>query len=346
MQRKMVLRGVALSTFAVLITILAVSGAWAQQAAAKPEKSYKLTWISTFPKTHSLTVGFQKGFVDKAVELSKGRLVFDHKGGPETIPFPDTGKAIQNKVVDMGINSVGNFEQLAPGMGGAILREISLDEERKPGGAYDYMVGLCKVGNLRYLGMTLPCSDLSFFGIFSRKKIEKPEDFKGYRMGTTTSTNIAAVAWGAAAVNLSSPSDYYTSMERGTVDGVCSTTAEQIVASGTFQVTKFAPRPGIFDGSMAVLMNLNVWNSLPADLQQVIIQAMVHCEKFNAALHEEVIEKAYKKMTDSGVQVYQFSPEMAKWIRDKSYDATWADQEKRFPKQAQGLKAQLSPQRK
>lgn len=340
MNRKTLCRGVTLLAAAVMWSGLAVSGAWAQ---AKP---IKLTWISTFPKTHSVTVGFQKGFVDKAVELSKGRLVFDHKGGPETIPFADTGKAIQNKVVDMGICSVGYFEQIAPGMGGAILREISLEEERKPGGAFDYMVELCKVGNLRYLGRNLPCNDLSFFGIFSRKKIEKPEDFAGYRVGTTPATSIAAVAWGATPITLGSPADYYTSMERGTVDGICSTTAEQIVASGTFQVTKFSPRPGFFDGSGSVLMNMKAWDSLPADLQQVITQAMIHCEKYNAALHEEVIEKAYKKMSDSGVQVYPFSPEVGKWMRDKAYDSTWANQVKRFPKQASGLKALLSPARK
>ncbi|MEW6667325.1 MAG: TRAP transporter substrate-binding protein DctP [Thermodesulfobacteriota bacterium] len=346
MSRKERFHGVALSAVVFMATVFAVTTVWGQQMPAKPEKTFKLTWISTFPKTHSVTVGFQKGFVDKAVELSKGRLVFDHKGGPETIPFADTGKAIQNKVVDMGICSVGYFEQIAPGMGGAILREISLEEERKPGGAFDYMVELCKVGNLRYLGRNLPCNDLSFFGIFSRKKIEKPDDFAGYRMGTTPATSIAAAAWGATRITLGSPADYYTSMERGTVDGICSTTAEQIVASGTFRVTKFAPRPGFFDGSGSVLMNMKVWNSLPADLQQVITQAMVHCEKYNADLHQEVIDRAYKKMSDSGVQVYDFSPDVGKWMRDKAYDSTWADQVKRFPKQASGLKELLSPTRK
>ncbi len=165
-------------------------------------------------------------------------------------------------------------------------------------------------------------------------------------MGTTPSTGLATAAWGATAISLGGPSDYYTSMERGTVDGVCSTTAEQIVASGTYQVIKYAPQPGFFDGSLSVLMNLKVWNSLPPDLQQVIIQAMAPYEKYSADLHQSVIEKAYKKMSDSGVQVYKFSPEMAKWLRDKAYDATWADQLKRFPKQAPKLKALLSPARK
>ena len=327
--------------------VLTASLVWAQpQTKGEPMKSYKITWISAFPKTHSVTVGFQKGFVEKVTELSQGRLIFDHKGGPETVPFPDTGKAIQNKVVDMGFSAVGNYEQMAPGVGGAILREISFEEERKPGGAYDYLISLCKPGGLRYLGRGLPCNDLSFFSIFSNKKIEKIEDFKGYRMGTTTSTALAAAAWGATAINLSGPSDYYTSMERGTTDGVCSTTAEQIVASGTYQVTKYAPRPGFFDGSLSVLVNLKVWDSLPTDLQQMMIQAMARYEKYSADLHQSVIEKAYKKMSDSGVQVYTFSPEMGKWLRDKAYDATWADQIKRVPNQAPRLRALLSPARK
>ena len=331
----------------LIALILTTFWVWAQPTQkGEPAKPYKLTWISAFPKTHSVTVGFQKGFVEKVTELTQGRLVFEHKGGPETFPFPDTGKAIQNKVVDMGFSAVGNYEQMAPGVGGAILREISFEEERKPGGAFDYLVSLCVPGGLRYLGRGLPCNDLSFFSIFSNKKIEKPEDFKGYRMGTTTSTSLAVTAWGGTAINLSGPSDYYTSMERGTTDGVCSTTAEQIVASGTYQVTKYAPQQGFFDGSLSVLMNLKVWNSLPPDLQQVLIQAMARYEKYSADLHQSVIEKAYKRMSDSGVQVYKFSPEMGKWLRDKAYDATWADQLKRFPNQAPRLRALLSPARK
>jgi len=333
----------------IVLMALALTTSWvgAQPSTkGEPIKSYKLTWISAFPKTHSVTVGFQKGFVEKATELSKGRLVFDHKGGPETIPFADTGKAIQNKVVDMGFNSAGYYEQMCPGIGGLILREVSFDEERKPGGGYDYLVDLCKPGGLRYLGRGLPCNDLSFFSIFSNKKIEKMEDFKGYRMGTTPSTGLATAAWGATAISLAGPSDYYTSMERRTVDGVCSTTAEQIVASGTYQVTKYAPQPGFFDGSLSVLMNLKVWDGLPSDLQQIIIQTMAQYEKYSADLHQTVIEKSYKKMSDSGVQVYPFSPEMAKWLRDKAYEATWADQLKRFPNQAPKLKALLSPARK
>jgi len=134
------------------VLVLTTSLVWAQpQTKGEPKKPYKITWISAFPKTHSVTVGFQKGFVEKVTELSQGRLVFDHKGGPETVPFPDTGKAIQNKVVDMGFSAVGNYEQMAPGVGGAILREISFEEERKPGGAFDYLVSLCKPGGLRYL---------------------------------------------------------------------------------------------------------------------------------------------------------------------------------------------------
>jgi TRAP-type transport system periplasmic protein len=339
---RQILRHIGCATLVLILAAIVVPRASAQQPASKP---IKLTWISTFPKNHSVTTGFQKGFIDKATELSHGRLVFEHKGGPETIPFADTGKAIQNKVVDFGISSVGYFEQMAPGIGGAILREISLEEERKPGSAFDFMVEICKPGGLRYLGRNLPCNDLSFFGIFSTKKIDKPEDFKGYRMGTTPSTSLACAAWGATGVTLNVP-DYYTSMERHTVDGICSTTAEQIVASGTVRVTKYAPRPGFFDGSGSVLMNLSVWNNLPPDLQAIVTQAMIQNEKYNAELHEKIIEAAYKKMSEGGVQVYTFSPEMGKWLRDKAYDSTWADQIKRFPNQAPRLKALLSPARK
>ena len=56
-----------------------------------------------------------------------------------------------------------------------------------------------------------------------KKKVEKPEDFKGLRIGTATAARALTEGWGAAPVNLQL-TDYYTAMERNTVDGVSSST--------------------------------------------------------------------------------------------------------------------------
>jgi TRAP-type C4-dicarboxylate transport system substrate-binding protein len=328
----------------ILITVLFLSVTHAHAAAPKNEPSqvYTINWLASFPKNHSVTVGFQKGFIDKATELAKGRLVFNSRGGPVTIPAQDVGKAVQGKVVDMAIGMVGYLEPMIPGVGGLILRQISLDEERKPGGAYDFIVQMCKPKGIYHLGLPTPSKDLSFFNLFTNKKVEKPEDFKGFRMGATATTRMAAAAWGTTGVTLNI-ADYYTAMERGTVDGICSTVAEQFVAIGAYAVTKYAPLPGYFDNSGMVIMNLDFWNKLPADIQKVLTQAMIYSEKFNMEFNYDIKLKSLQKLKDNGVEVYDFTPSMAKWVRDSAYEATWADQLKRFPDIAPKLKELLSP---
>ena len=90
------------------------------------------------------------------------------------------------------------------------------------------------------------------------------------------------------------------------------------------------------------MMNLNTWNKLPPDLQQAITDAMVYSEKVNAEIWTEDKAKAMQKLKDAKVEIYNLSPDTAKWLVDTAYEATWAFQMKRFPDVTPRLKVLLS----
>ena len=323
----------------LIIAMAAALPALAQQAAPKPEP-ITLNFATFFPGSHPEWTGFNKGFISKAVELSKGRLAFKFRGGPETIALVDLPKATQSGIVDFSINLAGVAETVAPGVGATILSRISVDEERK-NGTYAYMDQLCNKGGLHYMGRHSPSGDLQFFNLLLNKKVEKPEDFKKLRIGTATAARALTEGWGAAPVNLQL-TDYYTAMERGTVDGVSSSTLSNWVSSGCQAVTKYLLLPGYFQSSVLIAMNLNTWNRLPADLQQVITNAMIYSEKVNGEIWTEDKAKAMQKVKDAKVEVYNLSPDTAKWLVDTAYEATWAFQQKRFPDVTPRLKVLLS----
>ena len=79
---------VIVGCLALIIAVAAAQTALAQQAAPKVE-TITLNWASFLPGSHPEMIAFNKGFVDKAVELSKGRLAFKFRGGPETIALMD-----------------------------------------------------------------------------------------------------------------------------------------------------------------------------------------------------------------------------------------------------------------
>ncbi len=323
----------------VALAMVMATGAALAQAGPKAE-AMTLNWASFLPGSHPEMIAFNKGFVAKAVELSKGRLAFKFRGGPETIALMDLPKATQSGIVDFAIILAGVVESVAPDVGSIILSRISVDEERK-NGTYAYVDQLCNKGSLHFMGRHSPANDLQFFNLFLNKKVEKPEDFKKLRIGTATAARALTEGWGAAPVNLQL-TDYYTAMERGTVDGVSSSTASNWVSSGCQAVTKYMPLPGYLQASPMIVMNLNVWNKLPNDLQQAITNAMIYSEKQSGDIWTEDKAKAMQKIKEAKVEIYNLSPDTAKWLVDTAYESTWAYQMKRFPSETPRLKALLS----
>ena len=299
-----------------------------------------LNYSTFFPGSHPEWAGFNKGFISKAVELSKGRLAFRFRGGPETIALVDLPKSTQSGIVDFSICLAGVVESVAPGVGATILSRISVAEERK-NGTYAYMDQLMNKGGLHYMGRHSPANDLQFFQLFMNKKVEKIEDFKKLRIGTATAARALTEAWGAAPVNLQL-TDYYTAMERNTVDGVSSSTLSNWVSSGCQSVTKYLVLPGYLQASPIISMNLKTWQKLPPDLQQVITDAMIYNEKINGDLWAEDKAKGMQKLKEAKVEIYNLQPDVAKWLVETAYNATWEYQQKRFPDVTPRLKALLA----
>jgi TRAP-type C4-dicarboxylate transport system substrate-binding protein len=99
---------------------------------------------------------------------------------------------------------------------------------------------------------------------------QKTADFKGMRMraaGRTESWIVEALQ--ATPVEIAT-SDLGTSLERGLVDG-CLLTWSAILSFGVKDVTKYHVECNVFSRTWMIVMNKRVWNSLPADLQKVIM---------------------------------------------------------------------------
>jgi len=319
----------------LMIAVAGTQPAFAQQKA----EAINLNWATFMPGSHPEVIGFNRGFISKALELSKGRLAFKFRGGPEAFAPVDLPKVTQSGIVDFAIILAGIAETTCPGVGATILSRISVDEERK-NGTYAYMDQLSNKGGLHYMGRHSMATDFQFFHLFLNKKVENPEDFKKLRLGTATAARAATEGWGAAPVNLQM-TDYYTALERNTVDGIPSPPTNW-VSSGCQAVTKYMAQPGFYTSSLVVVMNLNTWNKLPQDLQEVINDAMRYSEKMLGEVYAEDKAKSIQKVKEAKVEIYDFSPDTAKWFVETAYESAWAYQMKRFPKETPRLKTLLS----
>jgi len=307
---------------------------------AEKQKQITLNWISFVPKTNVLTKNFQSMFVDRINEKAKGELFLKFRGGPEVISAFDQGKAVAQGIVDIALPPIGFYEAIAPGIGGAMLTQLKPYEERRPGGAYDYLVELHKKGGLMYLGRAT-ATKKSYFYLFTNKKVEKPEDFRGLKIGSTTVTRAAVKAWGATLVSIKMP-EYYTSMERGLVEALASAPISAWYSQGVYEVTKYCVDHPYYQSTASVIMNLKKWESLPPHLRKLIMDCMIQYEKEYPKVYEKDREELKRKAQRAGVGFYKLEPSVAKWFLETAYNAAWEYQMKRFPKETPRLRELLS----
>jgi TRAP-type C4-dicarboxylate transport system substrate-binding protein len=287
-----------------------------------------LNFVSFAPAAN--VVEFQhikKELFERINQLAKGRLVINVKGGPEVIPPFNLGAAVKNGTIDMACIPNAFFEDLVPGIGVTHLSPFSAVEERKIG-VYEAINELYKKAGMFYLGRG-EATEHGYFLLFLNKPVAKQDDFKGLRLGGSTSFHGQYRELGGVASTLQT-TEYNTAMERGTVDGLTSSIYIGL-AYGLQSVTKFIVQPGFWRSSVAIPVNLAKWNSIPPDLQKLMIDEMAAYEAKFAPYELEQRNGFIKKFTDAGVKLIHLSPDVAKWFVTASTEGAWKYAQDRQP---------------
>lgn len=294
-------------------------------------KEITLNWASFLPKNNPETKSFQKLFIDRVNERTKGELFIRYRGGPESIPPTDLGSAVQSGVIDIATTIVGFYESIVPGVGALMLTELTLEEERQSSALTAYLEKLHSPKGLKYLGRAAASKE-RFFYFFLNKKVEKPSDFKNLRLGTATAMRAASKAWGASVTPLRL-SEYFSAMERNLVDGIPSSPIVVWVAFGAHEVTKYVLDTQFYVSTATAIMNAEKWNRLPQKVKDIMNEELINFQNKKIGISTMLVKRSRKKMMDSGVEFYKLAPEHEKWLVDTAYEAAWDYQHKRFPKE-------------
>jgi TRAP-type transport system periplasmic protein len=299
-------------------------------AGAQASKSAPITlnFVSFAPAAN--VVEFQhikKEMFDKVNQLAKGRLIINVKGGPEVIPPFNLGVAVKNGTIDMACIPNAFFEDLVPGIGVTHLSAFSAVEERK-NGVYEAIGELYKKAGMFYLGRG-EATEHGYFILFLNKPVAKQDDFKGLRLGGSTSFHGQYMGIGAVPSTLQT-TEYNTAMERGTVDGLTSS-IYIAMAYGLQSVSKYVVQPGFWRSSVSLPINLAKWNTIPPDLQKMLISEMAAYEAKFAPYEFEQRNLFIKKFTDTGVKRIDLSPDVAKWFVTASTEGAWKYAQDRQP---------------
>jgi len=250
----------------------------------------------------------------------KGKVQIKYLGASDVVPAFEQFEALRNKVVDLQLGSPGYFTGQLPIVQATQFSTRSKAELRKNG----YFDILKKIYHdqtqIVLLAETGGIGGQDFRYVF-KNKITKLDDIKGLKLRASQTYVPHMKALGASPV-IMKPSEMYTGLERGIVDGL-GWARMGLRDFALPEVTKYILNVPFFTVQTPILMNLEAWNKLPADAQRKMEELGEKLETWS----EEYYAKAYKnedvKLKEAGMVFVRLSAAEEKEFLRRAYDVSW-----------------------
>ena len=313
----------------LMVALVVVCFGFQTSATAKPQV---LKAVSFLPKDHPLCKMIHV-WVDRVNKECKGEIKIDWVGGGEVIPGFDQAEALRNNTVQVIFTPTAYYAPLAPEVNAFTLSKLSMEEERKPGGFYDFMVDRHKKLGMMYIGTWL----YDPFYLRINKPAKNLEDLKGIKMRTSALYDRFMKKLGMIPVTVKF-GETYTALERGLVQGFGFATLGPRDWGWLKHCKYIIDIPFYTRQNTLILMNLDVWNRLGKDVQKKIMDITVAFEPEMREYFKEQIAKEWKKYDEIGVERITFSDAENKKYYDAAYEAEWEDLNKKVPNLVPTLK--------
>lgn len=281
--------------------------------------------VSFLPKDHPLCKMIHV-WVDRVNNQCKDAVKIDWVGGGEVIPGFDQAEALRNNTVQVIFNPTAYYAPLAPEVNAFTLSKLSMAEERKPGGFYDFMVERHKKIGMRYIGTWL----YDPFYLRVNKPVQTLEDLKGIKMRTSALYDRFMKKLGMIPVTVKF-GETFTALERGLVQGFGFATLGPRDWGWLKNCKYIIDIPFYTRQNVLILMNLDVWNGLDKKVQDKIMDITIKFEPEMEAYFKKQLKEEWKKYDEIGIKRIKFTPAENKKYYDAAYEAEWEDLSKKVP---------------
>ena len=288
----------------VLLLIMAGCGSKSKEVGGEASEDTITLKLATWHSAESTTTKeYLKPFMEKVTSLTDGRVQFDFYPGEQL------GKAADSlNLVASGVADISHFAPVytpsETAIGATIPGIPGLFESTTQGAqAFYKMSQQSPVLESDYLnnGVRLVSSGLTpFYYIFnSVKEIKVPEDLKGLKIrgaGGVLSSIVKHL--GATPVTMPS-ADLYTAYSSGVLDGV-HVSASTVETYNLQEMTDYVTKVKLGTGVHGLIINEKVFQGLPKDIQEVIMQVGEEMGKSISQYDEEKDAKIYEEFVGSG----------------------------------------------
>lgn len=284
-------------------------------------------------QTNSLISGFWM-FIDKV--KANDSVELNYVGGPEAIPAFDQFTAIKNGVIDFAIVPTTYYTAQIQEIIGADASMITPVEERE-NGTVDLLNEIHNEYGVEYLGKATAYIP---YNLYLNKEIDPDNpSLKGMTIRIAPVTNNFVKKLGAS-VQVIPPTELYTALERGVVDGY-TLPAVGGLDFGFNEVTKYKVGTSFYQLADVVIFNLDSWNKLPEKIKDEFIEAMTQAEKEMKDDYLTLMESEEKAYEESGVEIITLTPTAAEKFLKIANDALWEEAIEASPDFAQRYREKI-----
>ncbi len=269
--------------------------------------------------------------------MSGGELKIQYVGGSEVVGGFDAPEAVAKGIFDISHSANAYFAGAMPSSISLASGDASIDRLRETGVLDAYADVLMKKRGVMLLG-----TPLSGVGYVFQVRF-KPTDlstFKGRKIRSIPLYDPILEALGAVPVK-TSPSEAYTSMERGVVDGL-GWPDIGLLDFKFYEHAKYIVSPTFYTLRTTHLLNPNAFKRLPKELQGVLMKASRSADKIGADWAKKQRDTEHAQMGKHGVEIIKLPPSDAKKFVNLTEEKLWAKILKQSPKNGAMLKKKFA----
>lgn len=306
-------------------------------AATSAQAQEVIRAVTFTPAQNAFSRSFQN-FVDLVNERGGDVVRIQVIGGPETIPNERLGDAQKNGIADMFLIPAGIYLNLVPE--GEALAGSNRDPltVREAGGIDLLNEAYHAKGNAHILAHVDAGAPFHLWFV-DRPPIDESGqvDLTGIRLRSSPLYRAFLDELGATSVVQSAP-EVYTSLERGVVGGT-GYPVTGLRDLGWNKFLKYKIDPGFFQTDVLITMNLDAWNGLSPEAQDIVQQAALEHEQSSYEANTALVASETAAFAAEGIETIELTGEQRVMFLETAYDIAWERLRERDPTMHDELKA-------
>jgi len=308
-----------LSIFIGLVTCSVLLSTGFLSAPAQAQKAIEwrmvVSWTPEFIGVRKMFIPF----VEKVNQRAAGKLKISYVG-PEAVPPFEQLKPVREGLFDGSFtHSAYHMGEVSVGQGMDLF--TATGKERRAAGLNKIVdEAYRKKANVTYLA-GIP-DGVGYHLMLRNQKIDKA-DLTGLKIRTSPFYDPMIKALGGAPVRVAG-GEIYSALERGVVDGAC-WPALGALDYKWYEVAKYQVRPRFGDTVYQILVNLDSWNRLPKDLQDLLTQIAIEVEEEGRIATMGSLESDEKELQKRGMDLLALPPKEAEKFLNAFYERSWEE---------------------